>query len=204
MKNKFFIGLMAIGFSAMLLTSCAKAPQAEIDAATAAIDEAKAAGADIYQHDNYVALNDSLKGVMVTIEAQKSKFIKDYSPAKEQLAGITALAQEVWQQTESRKQEMQVQIVDAVTEVKAMIETDRQLLLQAPKGKEGTAALLAIAGELDLLEGTVQEVNQMVENGDYMDAFDKISAAREKTAFINTELSDAISKYKGNVKIKRG
>ncbi len=86
MKNRFFaLRIAFLGLTAFLLTSCSKVPQAEIDAANAAIEQAKTAGADVYVHENFVALQDSLKSVMVSIESQKSKFIKNYSTAKEHL-----------------------------------------------------------------------------------------------------------------------
>ena len=85
MKNKFLKGLTIFGLTVVLFTSCSKAPQAEIDAVKLAIEEANIAGAEIYVHDAFVALQDSLKSLMGCIEGQESKLIKNYSKAKEDL-----------------------------------------------------------------------------------------------------------------------
>lgn len=204
MKNGFFTGLVGLGITALLFTSCAKLPQPEIDAAKTAVEEARAAGAEIYVHDNYVILQDSLNSVMVSIEEQNSKFIKNYSGAKEELLSVTQFAQEVTQQTQNRKAELRVEIQNTISEVKALIETNRQLILEAPRGKEGTTALAAMKEELNTIEVTINEVSSMIDTGDYLATLDKAKVAKEKASSINTELSTTIAKYNANVKNKRG
>jgi len=203
MKNRIFAGIAILGLSTLLLTSCSKVPQAEIDAANAAIEQAKAAGADVYVHENFVALQDSLNGVMVNIESQKSKLFKKYSTAKEHLAGVTQFAGEVKQKAETRKEELKAEIQNTITEIKTLIETNRNLVLEAPKGKGGTSALVAIKGEIDAIETSIGEINTMSATGDYLATLDKAKAAKEKATSINTELSGVIAKYKANVKNRK-
>ena len=203
MKNRIFTGIAILGLSTLLLTSCSKVPQAEIDAANAAIEQAKAAGADVYVHENFVALQDSLNGVMVNIESQKSKLFKKYSTAKEHLAGVTQFAGEVKQKAETRKEALKVEIQNTITEIKTLIETNRNLVLEAPKGKGGTSALVAIKGEIDAIETSIDEINTMSATGDYLATLDKAKAAKEKATSINTELSGVIAKYKANVKNRK-
>ena len=197
MKRKLLVGLSVLGLTMVLLTSCSKVPQVEIDAANVAIEAAKAAGAETYVHDNFVALQDSMNAVMVTIETQKSKFFKNYSTAKEHLVGVTTFAQEVTMQTENRKAELQAEIQNTIAEVKTLIETNRQLIQEAPKGKEGSSALLAIKDELTTIETSVNEASAMLATGDYLPTLDKANAAKEKAMAINAELTEVIAKYKG-------
>lgn len=204
MKNKLIAGLLTLGTAAILLTACSKVPQAEIDLANGAIAEAELAGADIYAHERYVTLQDSMNGVMAYIEAQSSRVFKSYSKAKEHLAGVQQFAAEVKQETEMRKEELKAEILATIEEVRSMIATNRQLILEAPKGKEGTSALVEIRGEIDAIEASLNETAPMVENGDYIPALDKVKAAKEKAGMINTELSDVIEKYKSNVKGRKG
>lgn len=196
MKNKFLVGITTLGLTALLFTSCSKLPQVEIDAANTAIEEAKLAEADIYVHDNFVALQDSLKAVMVTIETQQSKFFKNYTAAKVDLTGVTEFAQKVKLQVENRKAELEVEIENTIAEVKTLIESNRQLILEAPKGKEGTSALMAIKDELNTIETTINEANSMLESGELLATLDKANAAKEKANSINTELTEVIAKYK--------
>ena len=200
MKNNFFVGLTVLGLSALLLTSCEKVPQVEIDAANFAITEAKTAGAETYVHDSYVALQDSMNAVMVSVETQKSKFIKNFTTAKELLAGVSQFAQEVKQQTENRKIELKAEIESVINEAEALVKSNGELILQAPKGKEGATALVAIKGELNTIETAIGEAKAMLENGELFATLDKANAAKEKATAINTELTEVIAKYKGKRK----
>ena len=203
MKTRVFASIAILGMTALILTSCSKVPQAEIDAANAAIEVAKTAGADVYVHDNFVALQDSMNSVMVSIESQKSNFIKNYSSAKEGLEGVTQFAGEVKQQADTRKEELKIDIQNTIAEVKTLIESNRQLILEAPRGKEGTSALVAIKGEIDAVESSINETSTLFETGDYMASLTKANAAREKAMSINTELTEVIAKYKANVQSRR-
>ena len=199
MKNKFNSILVTLSVSALIFTGCSKIPQEEIDAANAAIENAKIAGADVYVPESYIALEDSMSAVMVRIEAQNSKLIKSYSASKEELAGVTSFAGEVIQQTEQRKESLKLEIQNKITEVKSLIETNRQLITEAPKGKEGTTALVAIKGELDAIEVSLDQAASMAEGGEYLGTLDKVTAAKAKAESINAELTQVIAKYKANV-----
>jgi hypothetical protein len=200
MKSRFFASMAILGLTAIVFTGCSKMPQAEIDATNMAIEQAKSVGADVYVHDSFMALQDSMNSVMVMVEAQNSKLIKNYAKAKEQLAGVSQFASEVQLQAETRIEEVKAEIQSNITEVKALIDSNRQLCTEAPKGKEGTSALMAIKAEIDAVETSINESASMFESGDYAATLDKTKAAKEKASAINTELSDVIAKYKANVK----
>ena len=194
------MGLTTLGLITLLSTSCSKVPQVEIDKANALIEEAKIAGADMYEHDQFVALQDSMKSAMTEVETQKSKFIKNYSSAKKQLDVINNLALNVKQETLIKIEELKVKVQKSIVDVNTLIETNKQLLLEAPKGKEGASALNAIKGELTAIETSVEEVKVLVNEEDYLNAFNAINAAKEKATSINTELNDVINKYKARAK----
>ena len=200
MKNRFFSSIAFLGLTALIITSCSKLPQAEIDAANAAVEQARNAGADIYVPDSYIALQDSLKGVMTGIESQESKLFKNYTEAAAQLEGVTKYATEVKQQAETKKEELKMEIQNTIAEVKTLIETSRQLILEAPRGKEGTSALVAIKGELDAIETSINQTNEQFESGDYLATMGQANAAKEKAASIQAELTEVIAKYKSAVR----
>jgi len=68
MKKIFYV--LSIVAVSLIFTSCAKPPQAELDAAKAALEQAKAAQADLYVEADFLAVQDSLNAVQVEIEAQ--------------------------------------------------------------------------------------------------------------------------------------
>lgn len=185
---------------AVLFTSCGKVPQAEIDAAFAALDSAKMAGADVYLAEDFAALQDSMKAITENVEAQKSKFFASYGGIKEQLAKVNEMAVAAVSKTEARKEEVKQEIATLQAEVTTLQTQNNELVAQAPKGKEGKAALEAIKSDISLIDATMGEVNTQAAAGDLIAALDKAKAAKEKAVAINTELNDVIAKYTKNKK----
>ncbi|MFO7656218.1 MAG: hypothetical protein R6W78_04060 [Bacteroidales bacterium] len=196
MKKIFGLGLLALGLTVML-SGCGKLPQADIDAATAAVDSAKMAGADVYLAEEFAAIQDSLNSAMEKIEQQKSKMLKNFAEPVKQLQEVKALAAEAAQKAVAVKEQVKLEVQTALAEVTALIAENKDLITKAPKGKEGKAALEAMQSEITVIETTVTEATSLFDSGDYMTAKEKIMAAKEKAVSINTELKDAIDKYKG-------
>lgn len=194
MKKIFYV--MSIFAAALLFTSCAKPPQAEIDAAKAALEQAKTAQADKYVEADFLAVQDSLNAVMVEVEAQSSKLFKSYGKAKEKLVVITTQATELVAKTEVRKEEIKTEVAAAQTAVAALLEEDNALLAKAPKGKEGKEAIEAIKLDLAGITASVAEVDGLLASGDLLGAQTKINAAQQKATEINTELKAVLDKAK--------
>ena len=94
MKNRLFL-VFAMVMMAILVSGCGKMPQESIRAAKSAVDAAKNAQADIYMASEYKALEDSLNVMMQKIEAENSKFMKDFGEVKTQLEALTVQAEKV-------------------------------------------------------------------------------------------------------------
>ena len=199
MKSKLMIAVAAIGI-AVLFSSCAKVPQAEIDAATAAVQSAKDAGADLYVPDVYNALVDSMKSANEKVETAKAKWFPNYTKAKDLLATVNQMAGDAKTKTEARKVELKNETDALITEVQTMNTDNTALLAKAPRGKEGKEALEAIKSDISVTEQTVTEVQSLLTNGDIIGANDKIKAAKEKATSIKAELEDAIAKKAGKKK----
>lgn len=196
MKNRILLSLITV-ITVAFMTSCNKVPQVEIDAATLALSEAKAAGADLYVPDQYNALQDSMNVAMQIIEAKKSKWFARYGTSIAQLNAIKTKSAEVIQNTQVRKEEIKKEVEAALTEVTALLAEDKELLAKAPRGKEGKEVLDAITSELAVLETTVGEVSAQLASGDLLGAQSKVNAAKEKAMSIKTELETAIAKKAG-------
>lgn len=186
----------------MMLAGCSKVPQAEIDKANAAIEAAKTAGAEIYNAESFAALQDSMNVVMEEIEAVKSKFLKNYGEPKEKLAVIEATATGVEAETVKIIDALKTQIQSTIAEINTILVENRQLISEAPRGKEGTTALNAIRNEITMIETSVTEATTMFENADYQGANDRVMASKEKAVAINAELKEVIAKYKAAVRAR--
>ena len=195
MKNKVLMGLAAIAMVAVL-SSCGKKPQAEIDAANAAIEAAKTAEAAVYVPTEFTAVQDSLNAVMAEITAQESKLFKKFGPAKTKLAAVVTLANKVAADAAVKKEEVKAEVTNLLTSIKTTIEENKTLMTKAPRGKEGAQVLEQIKTEMGTIETSVTEAQGLFDKGAYMDALNKIKAASDRATGINTELKDAIAKVK--------
>ncbi len=199
MKIKHVSILVISVLAVVLVAGCAKAPQAEVDAAKAALASAKAVEADRYVADVYKSAQDSLNAGTAEITAQNSKFglARNYKKASALLASATKLAGEAEAQAAARKEEVKAEAATLLNDAKAALVDANKLVRKAPRGKEGRAALEAIRGELKMIEASLDEVPGVIEKGDFKTAHDKAKAALDKTKSIIDELNQAIARKAG-------
>lgn len=197
MKKSVF-SISALVLMALLISSCAKVPQVELDSAKAAVEAAKTVEANRYLPEEFNAINDSYNAAVTAIEAEKSKFFlsRSYKEVTEKLNAISASTEELKTKTEERKAQVRDEVQATVTAVTQLIAENKELLKKAPKGKEGKAALEAIQNDITVIEASLNEINTLVTNGDYLTAQDKVNAANTKATSINEELKAAIAKVK--------
>jgi hypothetical protein len=195
MKNKVLMGLAAVVMVA-ILSSCGKKPQAEIDAATAAIEAAKVAEAPVYLPAEFAAVQDSMNSINTEITAIESKLFKNFGDVKVKLEQTTAQANQVAANTAVKKEEVKKQVEASIAEMKTVVEENKTLITKAPRGKEGAAVLEQIKTEMATIETAATEAQGLYDKGAYMDALNKVKASQERAVSINTELKDAIAKVK--------
>lgn len=198
MKNKILFSVLTLGLLVVLATGCQKPPQAQMDLAKAAVDSAKNAEADKYIPAEFNAIQDSLNMVLTNIEAINSESFwkRNYKPSAAQLDAIVVAANNAVTNAVAKKAEVKAKVETALTEAAALLAEDKALVLKAPKGKEGKAALEAIQQDITVIEASINESTALYNSGEYMAAHDKIMAAIEKANSIKQELNDAIAKYK--------
>jgi len=197
MKNKVLMGLAAIAMVAFL-SSCGKVPQTEIDATNAAIAAAQAAEANVYVPAEFTALQDSMNVITAAVETQKSKLFKKFGPIKEKLASTLTLANTVAANAATKKEEVKKEAETLLNDIKAVIEENGKLITKAPKGKEGAAVIEQIKADMATINTSVADAQALYDKGSYMDALNKIKAAKDKADGINAELKEAIAKvHKG-------
>ena len=197
--KKGLLKLVALSILVVSLASCAKAPQAEIDAANAAIESAKTAGADRYVPESFNAATEALKSATTAVEEQNSKFalFRNYDAAKTTLASVNTLAAKAVEETTAKKAALKTEVTASLAELGTVIASDKELLAKAPRGKEGKAAVEAIGQEIAAVETVSTEVTTgLTNNEDILTLSGKIKPAVDKAKSINTELTDVIAKAK--------
>jgi hypothetical protein len=137
-----------------------------------------------------------MTSINTQVEAQKSKLFKKFGPVKGQLDATLAAANTVAANAVTKKEEVRVETETMITDVKTLLDENSELINSAPKGKEGRAVLSDMRNELSVISSSVDEAQVMYDSTKYMDAYNKIKAAKESATGINTELKDAISKVR--------
>jgi chromosome segregation ATPase len=200
-KSKTLLGLAILIVA--IITSCAKPPKAEMDAAQAAADSVKAVGADMYVPEAYNAMQDSLKAAIENIESQKSKLFKKYSVAKEKLVAVTAMAKDVNAKNEARKAEIKTEIEKLKAEIDSVNAENKKLVVKAPKGKGENMVIMSIKTDITNVDTAVAEASKSAEQGDLLGAQSKLQAAKETAMKDNEDLKNAINKTKPGMKPKK-
>jgi hypothetical protein len=198
MKNRIILGFAALAMVAFL-SSCGKVPQAKIDAVNSAIDSAKVLQADVYVPAEFAAVQDSMKAIMTDVEAQKSKLFKKFGPANLKLDATLALAKTVQTNAVAKKEEVKKQVETLLADTKKVAEDNAKLMKRAPRGKEGAQVLEAMKTEMATCETSCTDAQGLYDKGSYMDAFNKVSAAKATADKINEELKAAIVKAGGKI-----
>jgi hypothetical protein len=194
MKKSFV--LVAIVAMALVFGGCAKVPQAELDAANAAIEKAKVAEANLYLETEFSALMDSMNVYNAEIEAKKGKLFKNLNDVKAKLVTVESQATGLVAKTEARKEEIKQEVNAAVAQLQTLATENAGLVEKAPRGKEGKAAVEAIKSELAVVDASAAEIPALLESGNLLGAQAKAKAAVEKATSLNEELKAVIEKYK--------
>jgi hypothetical protein len=108
-----------------------------------------------------------------------------------------AAANKVATDAVAKKEEVKKETETLLTDIKAVIEENGTLMKKAPRGKEGAAVLEQMKTEMATIEASVVEAQASYDKGTYMDALNKVKAAKERATGINTELKESIEKVKG-------
>jgi hypothetical protein len=198
MKNKVLMGLAALAMVAFL-SSCGKAPQAKIDATNAAIDSAKVAEANVYVPAEFAAVEDSMKAINAAVEVQKSRMFKKFGPVTVKLDETLAAAEKAQANAVAKKAEVKKEVETLIAGIKTVIEENKKLFVRAPRGKEGAQVLEQMKAEMATVETSVTDAQALYDKGSFMDASNKVKAAKLTADKINGELKDAIKKSGGKI-----
>lgn len=196
MDVKTYLKVFGVGVAISVMAGCAEVPQQDIDAAKAAIETAKAAEAETYAASDFQAAQDSLAAAMAEIETQNSEFaiFRSYDKAQTLLKATINTANMAHDNAVSNKAQVQAEVQDLMAQAKTALMGAKDLLAQAPKGKDTRAALEAIQNELTTVEASIAEATSLLGNNNPLAARDRLKAGLEKTTSISAELTQAIKK----------
>ena len=180
----------------LIISGCAKAPVAEVDAVRAALADAKTAEADRYANSEYGTANSSLAAAQSEVEHQNSRFalLRNYDQAKQLLTKAQADAQAAKSAADTNKAQVRSEAESTLQGTQTAIMEAKDLMTKAPKGKEGKAALELINADITMLETSLPEVTNTISSGDFLTARDQAQSKLTKANSIKQELQDVIAK----------
>ena len=162
------VGLvLGLAVSAFLILSCAKAPEKELQEASAAIEAARTAEADSYVPDLFAEAQANLTEAETLSVAKKFKEAKDLAlQAKMKADSAAALAV-------TNKEEKRVEVEGLLANAQKMLEELNSAIKTAER-KVAKAKMAPIKTNAKACEDLLAQAKKSQEGGDYKNAYDQV------------------------------
>jgi len=203
LRNVGWVVVLAV--SVLAAAGCAKEPAEQIQAATAAIEEARVAQASDYAPESLTAAEDAKAALEAELAAQGDRFalFRSYDKANELAAAATTAGQKARQDAEAGRERMRQEAADQIAELKVAIEEVRTMLASAPRGKGSAADLAVLQTDLTTIETSLSETESSFAAERYLDSKASAEAARQQAEQIRAAIQEAMD-AKAAAKTRRG
>lgn len=173
---------------ALIFSGCAKPPTQELDAAQAALDEAKNSEADIYAPKTYISASNSLQEARLKVEQQ------DYEGGKASAIQAKQFADRSRSEAEANKQTVRNDVQDQINRVSSGIADARLVIDSAPKGKGADEDLDQLRSGLGQAEASLSAARNNISGGKFKDAQTQSQSAESRMMQVTESVQTAIQK----------
>jgi len=179
----------------LLMSGCAQPPADQINAADQAVKDAQQSGAATYVPDDYAKLEGLLSAMKTEVAEQDGKFalLRDYGKAEQLAATTKAEAERLKTEAAQKLEEAKFGATQAHHAAQASVTSTLELVAKAPVGKD-RAALQTIKTDAEALKASLNEVQMMIDKGQYLGAETKAKAIQEKADAVSHEIETALAK----------
>lgn len=193
-NRSFLTGLLAV--VALGITACAKAPEQAIQAGAAAMDAAKAAGAEIYAPDALQKAQDLLNQAEAEKKTQDEKFVlfRSYKDSEGLYNQAKAEFDAASQAAAAGKEQAKADATAAIEGATAAVAAAREALATAPRTKDSKADLDLWANDLTTYEASLAEAGSAMASEDYFGAKAQADSVTAKAGEISAAIQAAIEK----------
>jgi cytochrome c1 len=176
-KMKIVMPLILVGLAMVL--GCAKPPQAEIDAAKAAIQAAVDAGAGDYAAASLRDAQNSVAQLDAEVQAQAKKFalMRSYKQAATLAANSKAAGEKAKADAEAGKAQAKADAEALLAQAKTALDEATAALKAAPKGKGTEMDLKAMENDLMTVGSQIAEGEAAHAAGKYLESKAKFESA---------------------------
>lgn len=182
----------------LFAAGCSKPPQADIDAAKAAMDQAATAEADVYAPEQYTAAEDAMKQLEAELALQqdKSGLFRRYGKATELAAAAKTAGETASAAAATGKEEVKAEATDLIASTRTALDEVKTMLAQAPTGKGTQADIAAMKADLEGVQTSLDEADAALQSGDFMEAKTGAAAAGQVLEQVKTDITAAIEARK--------
>lgn len=191
--------LAVIALGLLAVAGCSKPPEAEMAAAKAAIDAARAAEAEQYVPQQFRTVSDSMNAANAMKTEQDSKFalFRSYGKSKEAFVRVEGLANNVVTEAKAEKERVRQDVMAKLATAKTGIDSANVALEKAPRGKDNKADLELIKNDLMGLSSAYAEAEADFNAGKFLVAKGKVESVMQRTQNILSEIAAAVAKKAG-------
>ncbi len=190
MKTQKYLVTVVVSLA---VASCAKPPQADIQAARAALDSARAAEAADYAPQSLTAAEDAMAKLDAEIQAQQGRFfmVRSYDRAKQEAVTAAEAAQRARSDALMAKEEARSESSEQLARANTLLTEAGELLTVAPVGKGTAVDIAALKADLQSASQTLQEAQQAFDAGRYKEASAKATGAVAAIEGVKTAIEEA-------------
>lgn len=182
-KNGYLLGMAILVIA--LIFSCGKLPQAEIDAARAAIDSLVANGADKILTEDFEAIQNNLDDALEMIQEQSSKMFKSFGDVKEKLSGVVENSEGLIEKVNNKKEELMAEVRELMAEIGTINNDSKNMI---PKTGKISAQQMILRKDAYAVDTALEDVKTMLDENDIIKALDKLKELKEEADRIYAEL----------------
>lgn len=187
--------LVLLIVTSLTMGACAQAPTADIEAATAALDQAAAAGAADYAAEALKAAQDAKAQLEAELKAQDGSFMlmRSYTEATKLATTAKEAAALASKAAAEGKEKAKGEAAQAVTDAQATLQAATGLLEKAPRGKGTAQDIEAMKTDLAGAATALADAEAAIKTEKFKDALAKAAAARTAADTVKSAVEQAMA-----------
>lgn len=177
----------------LVLAACSQMPTVDVDAAKHALEEARNAQAAEYAPQAWTAAQDADAKLEAELDAQSQRWsaLRSYTVARQLAVDTKSAAERSRDEAVAGKDKAKDEASTLMAQAREESSRANAAVGSAPRGKGTEADLASLKSDATSIDGTLQEMQQAFDAGDYINAKVKAQAAIEAAKKIEAEIEQA-------------